>query len=78
MIELNTMANQTYSGHVTIVPDVKLWDYVTFLSNTSAKEFSRSYQQSYVQTLSKMAHIRAYFGIEREFNRYYDRLRQEL
>jgi hypothetical protein len=25
-----------------------------------------------------MAHIRSYFGIEREFNRYYDRLRNQL
>ena len=25
-----------------------------------------------------MAHIRSYFGIEREFNRYYDRLRSKL
>ena len=78
LIELNTMANQTYSGHVTIVPDVKLMDYPHFLANPSREEYSRSYQQSYVQTLSKMAQIRAYFGIEREFNRYYERLRNEL
>ena len=25
-----------------------------------------------------MAHIRSYFGIEREFNRYYDRLKREV
>ena len=25
-----------------------------------------------------MAHIRSYFGIEREFNRYYERLRNQL
>jgi hypothetical protein len=33
---------------------------------------------SYLHTLRKMAHIRSYFGIEREFNRYYERLRNQL
>ena len=31
-----------------------------------------------MQSLRKMAHIRSYFGIEREFNRYYERLRNQL
>jgi len=33
---------------------------------------------SYLHTLRKMAHIRSFFGIEREFTRYYERLRNQL
>ena len=32
----------------------------------------------YVQSLRKMARIKSYFAIEREFNRYYDLLKMQL
>ena len=33
---------------------------------------------SYVRTLRKIAHIRSYYGIEREFDRYYKKLKFQL
>lgn len=35
-------------------------------------------QETYVQTLARLAQIRSYFGIEREFDRYYERLNRQL
>ena len=50
-------------------------DYLSLIDDVKPQSFYSSMQIVYVQSLRKMAHIRSYFGIEREFNRYYERLR---
>jgi hypothetical protein len=67
--------DQDYRGNVTIVPNVGWKDYKNLLNNLPEDEYLRTFQMSYLHTLRKMAHIRSFFGIEREFNRYYERLR---
>jgi hypothetical protein len=70
--------DQDYRGNVTIVPNVGWKDYKNLLNNLPEDEYLRTFQMSYLHTLRKMAHIRSFFGIEREFNRYYERLRNQL
>ena len=75
MKEFCSLVNQSYQGNVTVVPHPSFQDYREICSNVTREGYSRAFQESYVCTLRKMSHIRAYFGIEREFNRYYERLR---
>ena len=69
---------QTYSGNITIVPRVTLTDYKNLLTNVTAETFYPALQETSVQTLARLAQIRSYFGIEREFDRYYERLNRQL
>ena len=41
-------------------------------------DHDRVLQHTYALTVSRIAHIRSYYGIEREFDRYYLRLKQKL
>lgn len=60
---------------MTIVPSPKLDDYLNLLENVTTESYWRSFQMMYVQSLRKMARIKSYFTIEREFDRYYDLLK---
>ena len=66
---------QSYKGHVTVVPSPTLKDYTNLLVNLTPEIYYPGFQASYVQSLRKMAHIKSYFAIEREFDRYYDLLK---
>lgn len=69
---------QTYKGHVTIIPNASFNDYLNLIENVSPEDFKRSMQHTYIKTIQKMAHIRSLYGIEREFDRYFLRLKQKL
>ena len=75
---ISSIIFQSYKGHVTIVPSPKLDDYLNLLKNVTTESYWRSFQMMYVQSLRKMARIKSYFTIEREFDRYYDLLKQQL
>ena len=66
---------QSYKGHVTVVPSPTPSDYWNLLQNVTPESYWRSFQMMYVQSLRKMARIKSYFAIEREFDRYYDLLK---
>ena len=66
---------KSYKGHVTVVPSPSLDDYRNVLSNVSVEQYHGAFQSMYIQSLSKMARIKSYFAIEREFDRYYDLLK---
>ena len=69
---------QSYKGHVTVVPEPTLTDYRNLLVNVTPETYWPAFQKSYVRTLRKISHIRSYFGIEREFDRYYNKLKNQL
>ena len=78
---LKTLAQvvvQTNKGHVTIVPEPTYRDYRDLFVNLTPETFWPVLQKQYVNTLTKIAHIRSYFGIEREFDRYYNRLKAQV
>ena len=52
-----------------------LTDYRNLLVNVTPETYWPAFQKSYVRTLRKISHIRSYFGIEREFDRYYNKLK---
>ena len=66
---------QSYKGHVTIVPSPTMTDYFNLLENVTPQNCERAFWNTYVQSLSKMARIKSYFAIEREFDRYYELLK---
>ena len=69
---------QSYKGHVTIVPSPTLTDYSNLLENVTPQNCQKAFWNTYVQSLSKMAHIKSFFAIEREFDRYYQLLKSQL
>ena len=69
---------QSYKGHVTIVPSPTFQDYYNILENVTPEDYYRSFVGMYVQSLRKMARIKSYFAIEREFDRYYELLKGQL
>lgn len=72
---LTSIIFQSYKGHVTVVPSPTFDDYYNLLENVTPASFYKSFQSMYVQSLRKMALIKSYFAIEREFDRYYDLLK---
>lgn len=72
------LVTQQYKGHVTIVPQPKLSAYKNILINPNVQEYEEAIHQSYVCTLQKVSLIRAVYGVEREFDRYYMRLKHSL
>ena len=88
-----SMVYLTHKGHITIVPSPTLYDYRLLLTDIGYEDYWRCHQAQYVQSLRSkymlfhshanyfmagMAHIRSYFGIEREFERYYQLLKNQL
>lgn len=70
---------QSYKGHVTIVPSPTFkFDYMNLIKNVTPEQYYRSFPPIYVQSLRKMARIKSYFAIEREFDRYYNLLKCQL
>ena len=69
---------QTYRGHVTIAPRPSLYDYRRLIQDVEPSDFERVLQHTYTQTIQRISHIRSLFGIEREFDRYYMRLKNKL
>ena len=69
---------QTYRGHVTIAPRPTLYDYKRLIEDVEPSNFHLSLQHTYSQTIQRISHIRSLFGIEREFDRYYMRLKNKL
>ena len=66
---------QNYSGDVTIAPKVTLRDYLGLLSDVPEADYPRLLHHSYILCLERMSYIRSLYGIEREFDRYYNRLK---
>ena len=58
------------------MPSPSFNDYYNLLQNVTPEQYYRAEEQIYVQSLRKMAQIKSYFAIEREFDRYYDLLKQ--
>jgi hypothetical protein len=69
---------QTYKGHITIAPRPTLADYKLLVEDVPTDTHDKCLQHTYALTVSRIAHIRSYYGIEREFDRYYLRLTQKL
>lgn len=69
---------QSYRGHVTISPNPSLRDYRKLIDDVDSEGFDQHMQNTYIQTVQRIDHIRALYGIEREFDRYYLRLKQKL
>ncbi len=69
---------QEYKGHVTIIPQPKLIHYRNILINPDRKDYEEAILSSYNSTLQKISLIRAIYGVEREFDRYYMRLKNSL
>ena len=64
-------------GHVALVPDAFLNDYKTVMTNMGPETFEEALNYSFRLAMEQMAHLRAVYGIEREFERYYQRLLQK-
>lgn len=69
---------QTYKGHITIAPRPTLIDYRDLLKDVPLSYHDTALQHTYALTISRISHIRSFYGIEREFDRYYLRLKQKL
>ena len=69
---------KSYKGHVTIVPSPSLTDYSNLLENVTPENCGRAFWNTYVQSLGKMSRIKSYYAIEREFDRYYELLKEQL
>lgn len=72
------LITQTYSGHVTIAPSPSLSDYKNIITDVKPDDALRSMRYTYLLTIQRISHIRSWFGIEREFDRYYLRLKNKL
>ena len=75
---LKELVFQSYRGHVTIAPRLTLYDYSRLCTNVEPSDFYRVLQHTYSQTVQRIGHIRALYGIEREFDRYYMRLKAKM
>ena len=64
----NTLSEST--RHSKIIPS----DYKSVMSNIGLKDFQTSLQRQYVKMLGHISHVRAVYGIERELDRYHQRL----
>lgn len=69
---------QEYKGHVTIIPQPKMIHYRNILINPDKKDYEEAILSSYNCTLRRISLIRAIYGVEREFDRYYMRLKNSL
>lgn len=69
---------QTYRGHVTIAPSLGLHDYRRLICNVEPERASHYIQHTYALTVQRVSHIRSLYGIEREFDRYYARLKRKI
>lgn len=65
---------ETNRGNVILVPDLFWKDYKLVMTNLDKQEFEKSHNYSFRLAMKNMTHIRASYGIEREFERYYQRL----
>mmetsp|Transcript_13789 Transcript_13789/g.9937 ORF Transcript_13789/g.9937 Transcript_13789/m.9937 type:complete len:116 (+) Transcript_13789:1275-1622(+) len=72
------LMTQTYKGHVTIAPRVMLQDYKNIFKNLTPEDYREGLEISLRSSFRKISLIRAVFGIEHEFDRYYLRLKQLL
>jgi hypothetical protein len=73
-----TLYNQKYDGHVTIIPKPKLGEIRKLMMNPEKGDISDAVKHSYSLTLRKISLIRAFYGVEREFDRYYTRLQAKM
>ena len=72
------MISETRKGHVSIVPNPTIYDYLTMMCDVPLSDVDRIISNTYTQTLTRVSHIRSLFGIEREFERYYMRLKNKV
>jgi hypothetical protein len=63
---------------VTIVPKPRVYDFLVSIQNVGPEDFDYSMENTYTQAVSRISHIRSLYGIEREFDRYYMRLKNKL
>ena len=75
---LAELVTQSYQGHVTIAPRPTLYDYKRLLKDPPAEGFDAAMQETYSQVIQRISHIRAFYGVEREFDRYYMRLKSKM
>ena len=73
-----SIENQWCRGHVTLCPEPGWIDYRRVCTDIVPEELDSVMQQSYSQTLLRIGHVRAFYGIEREFDRYYTRLKHKM
>lgn len=69
---------QTYRGHVTISPIPTLHDYEMLITDVEPLDGLRAMRHTYNLTVQRISHVRSLFGIEREFERYFLRLRSKI
>jgi len=88
-LELQRVLNlvtQHYKGNVTIVAQPSLQSFRNILTNPNYQEYEEAIHSSYICTLQskrtaifkyslEISLIRAVYGVEREFDRYYMRLK---
>jgi len=68
------LADQTKQCQIIVTPNLTSYDYRTVLKNISKDDFDYAIQHTFLITMGKMSQIRSVYGIEREFERYYQRL----
>ena len=72
------MLGQTYNGHVTIAPIPKIDDYPTFVKDVDPIKLPDFIQETYIKTMRRMSLIKSLYGIEREFERCFSRLKKKM
>ena len=68
------LADQTKQCQVVITPNMTSYDYRTVLKNITKEDFDYAIQHTFLLTMKKMPLIKSVYGIEREFERYYQRI----
>ena len=63
---------------MTIAPSPTLYDYKHIIEDVEVENFRECIQHTYNLTIQRIGHIRSLYGIEREFHRYYLRLKAKL
>ena len=61
-----------------ISPTPGLSDYMKLFGNVKSEEVPYVINNTYSQTVTRISHIRSLYGIEREFDRYYERLKNKM
>lgn len=64
MRNIKTVCTQRYQGHITIVPDIALEDYLSIVSNPSPERFQRAVRIGQLATWPKMSLITNHLKIE--------------
>eukprot|EP01137_Pigoraptor_chileana_P007253 Opistho-2@52583 len=75
---LRTIIDQKYEGDITIVPTVRLCDYLSLVSNPTTEYIDRGIEVGQLATWEKVSVIRNHLAIELTLDRILARLRKKL